>query len=104
MMKNLIPYSVAFSALASTCLPVELNAQTVIDATQLSRKNVLFIAVDDLKPLLGCYGDSVARTPHIDRLAARGTVFTSAYCQRIGGYTCQPVDRNVSGSYSSVGS
>ena len=81
-MKNIITYSVAFSALASTCLPVELNAQTVIDATQLSRKNVLFIAVDDLKPLLGCYGDSVARTPHIDRLAARGTVFTSAYCQQ----------------------
>lgn len=52
-MKNLIPYSVAVSALASTCLPLVMNAQTVIDETQLSRKNVLFIAVDDLKPLLG---------------------------------------------------
>lgn len=37
-MKNLIPYSVAVSALASTCLPLVMNAQTVIDETQLSRK------------------------------------------------------------------
>ena len=101
-MKNLIPYSVAVSALASTCLPLVMNAQTVIDETQLSRKNVLFIAVDDLKPLLGCDGDPVAQTPHIDRLSTRGTVFMSA--GRVGSNTCQSVDRNVSGSYPCVGS
>ena len=49
---------------------------------QNSRKNILFIAVDDLKPLLGCYGNPIVKTPHIDRLASQGTLFTNAYCQQ----------------------
>ena len=42
--------------------------------------NVLFIAVDDLRPQLGCYGEQMMHTPNIDRLAAEGTVFERAYC------------------------
>ncbi|MBS2213298.1 sulfatase-like hydrolase/transferase [Carboxylicivirga mesophila] len=43
--------------------------------------NVLMIAVDDLKPLLNCYGETQIHTPNIDRLAEQGVVFTKAYCQ-----------------------
>lgn len=43
--------------------------------------NVLFIMVDDLRPLLGCYGHTEMHTPNIDRIAERGTVFNRAYCQ-----------------------
>jgi iduronate 2-sulfatase len=52
-----------------------------------SRPNVLFIAIDDLRVNLGCYGDPAAITPNLDRLAARGTVFTRAYCQEA---VCNP--------------
>lgn len=51
-------------------------------ANQGNPKNVLLILVDDMKPNLGCYGDPVARTPHIDSLAAHGTVFLNNYCQQ----------------------
>ncbi len=44
--------------------------------------NVLFIAVDDLKPILNCYGSMEAITPNIDKLAAVGTVFLNAHCQQ----------------------
>src|SRR5215207_11142933 len=52
-----------------------------------AKPNVLFLAVDDLRPALACAGDPHAKTPNIDRLAARGTVFTRAYCQQA---VCSP--------------
>ena len=53
-----------------------------IIAQEKSKPNVLFIAVDDLKPVLGCYGDKIVKTPNIDRLAKMGTVFLNNYCQQ----------------------
>lgn len=50
-----------------------LNAQKI---------NVLFIPVDDLKPMLGAYGDQLVKTPNIDLLAKNGTVFLNASCQQ----------------------
>lgn len=42
--------------------------------------NILFIIIDDMRPLLGCYG-TPAITPRMDRLASEGTLFRRAYCQ-----------------------
>ena len=50
-------------------------------ASAQGQYNVLFIIVDDLRPLLGCYGHPAIHTPNIDRLAERGTLFNRAYCQ-----------------------
>jgi iduronate 2-sulfatase len=54
---------------------------TVVAHGAVVRPNVLFIAIDDLRPALGAYGDPLAQTPHLDRLAQRGLVFERAYCQ-----------------------
>lgn len=58
-----------------------------LPAAAQQRPNVLFIAVDDLRPDIGCYGVKHARTPNIDRLAARGVVFDRAYCAQA---VCSP--------------
>jgi len=48
--------------------------------TQPTKLNILFIAVDDLRPELGCYGKKHISSPNIDRLAAEGFMFTHTYC------------------------
>ena len=51
-------------------------------AVKTQPKNILFIAVDDLKPLLSNYGHPEMHTPNFDRLAKMGVSFTNAYVQQ----------------------
>ena len=63
-----------------------------LSAQEKTKPNILFIAVDDLKPILGCYGNTLIKTPNIDRLAKMGTVFTSNYCQQA---VCGPTRASI---------
>ena len=53
-----------------------LTVSMALSAQTYGKPNVLMLAVDDLKPILGCYGDPLVKTPNIDRLAQRSTIFT----------------------------
>ncbi len=58
------------------CLPKATWA-----GSDTQQPNVLFIAVDDLRPELGCFGATYAQTPNIDKLAATGVRFTNHFVQ-----------------------
>ena len=46
---------------------------------KLDQPNILWISLEDTSPRFGCYGDQIARTPHIDRLAAEGRKYPNAF-------------------------
>ena len=54
--------------------------------------NVLFITLDDLRPQMGCYGQTQIHSPNIDALGESGTVFNRAYCQQA---VCNPSRASV---------
>lgn len=65
---------------------------TPVISQKQQKPNILFIAVDDLKPILGCYGNTIIKTPNIDRLAKMATVFNSNYCQQA---VCGPTRASI---------
>lgn len=67
------------------CMMIGCNKKqeaTVPHHDAATKYNVLFIAVDDLRPELNCYGKSHIHSPNIDRLAEEGIKFERAYCQQ----------------------
>ena len=70
-------------------LPLLLLASA---AQAADRPNVLFVAVDDLRPEFGAYGASHVRSPNLDRLARSGVTFNRAYCQQA---VCSPSRSSV---------
>lgn len=69
------------AVLASLILAALGPPGLLADALPAGRLNVLFIAVDDLRPELACYGASPVKSPHIDELARTGALLERAYCQ-----------------------
>jgi iduronate 2-sulfatase len=79
--------SILLAALGGLFLGAVLSAAEPTQPAPAARPNVLFICVDDLKPLLGCYGDPNIKSPNMDRLAKRGVLFEKAFCNQA---VCSP--------------
>ena len=75
-----------------TIIVLALLYNQSIFSQEKKKPNILFIAIDDLKPILGCYGNTIIKTPNIDRLAKMGTVFMSNYCQQA---VCGPTRASI---------
>ncbi|MFZ4770932.1 MAG: sulfatase-like hydrolase/transferase, partial [Ferruginibacter sp.] len=67
--------------LSLLCVLLFVNTAKIV-AQKSAKPNILFIAVDDFKPEMGAYGNTLIKTPNIDRLAKMGTVFLNNYCQQ----------------------
>ncbi len=89
-MKNNITFGLLALAILFACAGKKVNPDSNSNAqnmaakettSQAQKKNILFIAVDDLKPLLSNYGETQMKTPNFDRLAAMGVTFTNAHVQ-----------------------
>lgn len=76
-MKSILPFFL-LSMLFYACVPAQRNRAG--ESSSLNKPNILFIAVDDLRPELNCYGQSSIISAHLDRLAAEGFLFERAYC------------------------
>ena len=81
---KILQYIASVFVVAGACLTSK--------AADAKRTNVLFIAVDDLRPELNCYGATHIKSPHLDKLAASGTLFNRAYCQQA---VCSPSRTSV---------
>lgn len=68
------------STLALTVFLITFAVASSVSAAE--KLNVLFIASDDMRPQLGCYGDSSVKSPNIDALAKRGMLFNRSYVQQ----------------------
>jgi iduronate 2-sulfatase len=86
---NITRFSAAYILLCafSTAATLQVSAAAGADLAAKDRPNVLFIAVDDLRPEFGAYGHSYIHSPNLDRLAKRGVTFRRAYCQQA---VCSP--------------
>lgn len=68
-----------FKLIFSALLLVGYSLNTTAQDRPPAHPNVLFIMVDDLRPDLGCYGNKIIQSPHIDHLASEGVLFQKQY-------------------------
>ncbi|MCA9063288.1 MAG: sulfatase [Planctomycetaceae bacterium] len=75
--------SVSVESVSVESVSVEsVSEESASEESASERPNILFIAIDDLRPGLGCYGDPLAKSPHVDQFARSARRFDRAYSQQ----------------------
>ena len=62
-----------------SCLHAAFTLLFLSSAFADDRPNIIYIALEDITPMMGCYGDEYAKTPVFDQLAAEGIRYTNAH-------------------------
>ena len=75
-------WAVGLTVLLSCVLDASAVIAKAPTRSERERPNILFIAIDDLRPALGCYGDPLAKSPNIDQVAKSARRFNRAYVQQ----------------------
>ena len=80
----LLPAMLALAAIrvcADAATDAAAQAEEALVLTAPSSPNILYLMADDMRPQMGAYGFNFMHTPHLDRLASEGLLFTFAYTQ-----------------------
>lgn len=73
--------SISYLLLTTVFLSLMIQGCLSKSSPKSTKPNVLFVAVDDLRPQLNCYGESYMHTPNLDRMAVQGRLFNRHYVQ-----------------------
>lgn len=79
MRQILIFLTVFCSSLLASAAEPQPKTKNQKPRTAADRPNILYIALEDITPMMGCYGDEYAKTPVFDQLAAEGIRYTNAH-------------------------
>jgi iduronate 2-sulfatase len=81
MLRTKLVIALTVATLVTNSLWVDSGGSVSVAAVQKPKYNVLFIVSDDFRPTLGSYGNTIVKTPHLDKLASQGIRFDRAYTQ-----------------------
>lgn len=74
-----VNHNILMAAGIAGCQFIHTGCSTPLEKKTESKPNIIWLVAEDISPALGCYGDSLATTPNLDKLASSGVVYTNAW-------------------------
>jgi arylsulfatase A-like enzyme len=74
-----VNYKILMAAALTGSQLIPTGCSVPVEKKSQSKPNIIWLIAEDISPALGCYGDSLATTPNLDRLASKGVLFSNAW-------------------------